>query len=157
MVGWSGLIAFAAFPMHAACVVKFHNLVRGPCSWSLELEVVHCYFDFVNMSRPGNNIVVIPLSKLRRACDYCSEIVDYFSVAGASEYLVAAQKINLCTGELGWSLDHTSKNSLIAPTTSVGSKQLKRALERVAGDNDMRVCKNEQSLQYLCSASNLVT
>lgn len=130
-------------------MVKFQDLFRGPCVWSLKVQVVHCYFDFVNISRSGNNIVVIPLSKLRRACDYCSKVEDYFRVSGASEYLIAAQKITLCTGELGWSLDHTSRNSLVASTTGVGSKQLGRALDKVARHKNMKVCKNSNSLQYL--------
>ena len=138
-----------------ACWVRYHGLTQGPCSWSLELEVVHCFFDFANITLPEDNIVVVPLSKLRRACKNCTEIADYFSVPGAREYLVAGQQITLCTGELGWALDHTSKSSLVAPITErtarITSKQFKNALKRVATKHQLDMCTNSESLPHLCS------
>ena len=161
--------------------MRFRNSTHGPCFWGLELEITHCYFDFVNLTRPDKNVVVVPLSKLRDSCDYCSEIDNYFitrpdrnvviiplsklksscdycsqidnyfNVPGANEYLVAGQKMALCNnGQLHWSLDHTHRRSLIAPTTEIGSKQLARALHRVADANGLRMCLNKQLLPYLC-------
>lgn len=138
--------------LFTACVVRFRDLLRGPCFWSLELEITHCYFDFVNTTRPNDNIVIVPLNKLlvSRVCRNCTEIAHYFNVPHALEYLVAGQQMTLCTGELSWSLDHTQKRSLIAPITSINSRRLNKALNSVADARGLRICSNSESLPYLC-------
>lgn len=142
---WCNYLPYTAYE------ARFHNLLRGPYFWSLELEVAHCYFDFANVTLSNDSsLVVIPLSKLRRECDYCSQTEDYFNVTGAEEYLVAGQQITLSTGELVWSLDHTSRKSLVAPTTKVRSDKLIKALRKVACEHKLGVCKNSEQKLYLC-------